>query len=232
MSEFISRNLDTIHAAMVSAAKGASRDVSGITLVAVSKRQKLDSIETASACGQQIFGENYAQELRDKAAQIACPVTWHFIGPLQKNKLKYIVGVSALIHTVSSLEVARLIDERAKGLGIVQSVLIQVKTSPEPSKHGALPEDLGPLLSAVLELPNIKVEGFMTMAPWDPDPEKGRPYYRALRKIKEETEARYTHLAPLALSMGMSDDFPVAISEGATIIRVGTAIFGSREGVG
>jgi hypothetical protein len=169
------------------------------------------------AAGQKIFGENYAQELRDKAREVSA-VEWHYIGPLQRNKVKYVVGTATLLHAIESLDIAQEIDRRARA---TQDILIEVNVAREAQKHGVSPEALPALLLGIRGLPHVRVRGLMTMAPLSDDPETARPHFRALRELAQK------HTLP-ELSMGMTQDLEVAVEEGATLVRVGTAIFGAR----
>ena len=178
--------------------------------------------------GQQDFGENYAQELRDKAALLTDPrIRWHFIGSLQRNKVKYLVGKVAMIHSVDSASVIEEIAKRAKALGVKVPILLEVKLSEEQTKAGIDPAGLISLAESALGNSAVELKGLMTMPPYFPDPENSRPYYVRLVKTRDDLEKRLNMQLP-ELSMGMSNDFEVAVSEGATLVRVGTAIFGER----
>jgi pyridoxal phosphate enzyme (YggS family) len=213
----LAERLQAVRARIDAAARRAGREPNSIELVAVSKTRPASDIREAIAAGQQAFGENYAQELRDKARELS-GLKWHYIGPLQRNKVKYVVGTAVLIHAVESLDIAQEIDKRAKA---PQDILIEVNVAREPQKHGVAPEALGDLLAALRRLPNLRVRGLMTMAPLDDNPEASRPHFRALRELAAQ------HGLP-ELSMGMTQDLEVAVEEGATLVRVGTAIFGER----
>jgi pyridoxal phosphate enzyme (YggS family) len=174
-------------------------------------------------------GENYLQEARDKIAALGRQVSWHLVGHLQSNKAKGAVELFDLIHAVDRLKLARALDAAAARLGKVQDILIQVNQGGEATKSGVEPAVAADLLQEVARLPHLRVLGLMTMPPWFPDPEAARPYFRALRELRDRL--RDLSGLPLAeLSMGMSGDFAVAIEEGATLVRVGTAIFGPRRG--
>jgi pyridoxal phosphate enzyme (YggS family) len=188
-----------------------------VRLIAVSKTKPLELIREAAAAGQTIFAENYAQELREKADALP-EVEWHFVGALQTNKAKLVVGRAALIHTCDRLALARELSKRAKALGVTQRVLLEVNVGREPQKAGALPEDAPALLEQVRALPALSCEGLMCIPPAEGDP---RPHFRSLRQLGEA-------LGLGELSMGMSADYESAIEEGATLVRVGTAIFGER----
>ncbi len=223
----IADNLNAIRERIATAANGAGRDPDAITLVAVSKFQPADAIRTAYAAGQRCFGENYAQHLRDKAAELAdLDIAWHFIGHLQKNKAKYVAPVAALMETVDSPELADALAARAER---PLSVLIEVNIGDEASKSGVDSEELLPLARHILQTEQLKLQGLMVIPPYDSDPEHSRPFFRRLRAERDRLNDALALDQPLThLSMGMSHDFAVAIEEGATIVRVGTAIFGER----
>jgi len=183
----------------------------------VGKTKPVEMLRQAFAAGQAIFGENYAQELREKAEALP-GAEWHFIGALQTNKAKLVVGRAALIHTCDRLALAQELSKRAKAGGLTQRVLLEVNVGREPQKAGAMPDQVSQLLSQVRALPALSCEGLMCIPPAEGDP---RPHFRALREL-----ARALGLAQL--SMGMTADYEIAIEEGATLVRVGTAIFGER----
>ncbi len=196
----------------------AGRDPKSVRLVAVSKTQPLDRVRAAAAAGQTLFGENYAQELREKTDALP-ELEWHFIGALQSNKAKLVVGRAALIHTCDRAALARELSKRAAALGATQRVLLEVNTGREPQKSGVVPEEVATLLAAVRALPALECRGLMCIPPADADP---RPHFRTLRALRDGL------LPGGELSMGMSADYACAIEEGATLVRVGTAIFGAR----
>ncbi len=206
--------LTRVRERIAAACARAGRDEASVTLVAVSKTQPVEKLREAFAAGQKIFGENYAQELRAKAEALP-GAEWHFIGALQTNKARVVVGRASLIHTCDRLALAKELAKRAQG---TQRVLLEVNIGKEPQKSGALPEDVPALLDAVRALPALSCEGLMCIPPASGDP---RPHFRALRELAQKLGLR-------ELSMGMSADYEIAIEEGATIVRVGTAIFGER----
>jgi len=212
------------------AASRAGRPAGGIKLVAVTKGVEPVRIVEAIRAGHTVFGENYAQEFRLKKELIGRTVDenveWHFIGRLQRNKVKYLVGDVGLIHSLDSLSVAREIEKKASGMGIRVPVLIEVDTSGEKTKGGVRNEDVESFLGSLGELHSIQVRGLMTMPPYFDDPSRARPYFAALRELRDRLAAEHPGLKEL--SMGMSGDFEAAIEEGATIVRVGSAIFGPR----
>ncbi|HEB49992.1 MAG TPA: YggS family pyridoxal phosphate-dependent enzyme [Desulfobulbus sp.] len=226
----ICENLEMIRAAIARAAGRCNRDPESIELVAVSKRMTGDRISAAVACGQTIFGENYLQEARVKIESLPSSLRWHFIGHLQSNKAREAVRLFDLIETVDRLKLARALDRYAGQRGHRQDVLVQVNVGREPQKSGVLPENAEQLLSAMAELDHLRILGLMTMPPRVSDPEQSRPWFRALRRLARQLAERgcFADNDRVELSMGMSADFAVAIEEGATMVRVGTAIFGRR----
>lgn len=224
----IAHNLAEVRAAIAGACHRAGRDPGQVRLVAVSKTVDLERIRAAIAAGQDLFGENYLQEAQDKIGALGRQVGWHLVGHLQTNKARGAVELFDLIHAVDRGKLARALNAAAARLKKVQDVLIQVNQGGEATKSGVEPAAAPALLQEVARLPHLRVLGLMTMPPWFPDPETARPYFRALRELRD----RLRDLSGLPLeelSMGMSDDFPVAVEEGATLVRVGTAIFGSRR---
>jgi pyridoxal phosphate enzyme (YggS family) len=203
-------------------ARAVGRDPSSVTIVAVSKKQPASAVIEAAAAGVADVGENYAQELVAKQDEVGAAASprWHFIGHLQRNKARQIVGRASLIHAVDSLELAVEIGKRAPS---VQDVLIAVNTGGEAQKSGVDPAEVERLRDTIAEIGNVRVRGLMTMPPLPDDPEDSRPHFRALRELG-------ARLGLAELSMGTSGDYKVAIEEGATLVRIGTAIFGARTG--
>jgi pyridoxal phosphate enzyme (YggS family) len=214
----VAAGLSHVRERIAAACARSGRDPSSVRLVAVSKTKPVEMLREAVAAGQHIFGENYAQELKQKADALDPVVEWHFVGALQTNKAKLVVGRVALIHTCDRIALAQELSKRAKAAGLVQRVLLEVNVGREPQKAGVLPENVRALLEQVRALPAIACEGLMCIPPAEGDP---RPWFRQLRQLGKE------HGLP-ELSMGMSADYEAAIEEGATLIRVGTAIFGER----
>jgi pyridoxal phosphate enzyme (YggS family) len=224
----ISQNLENIKQRIHEAALGAGRDPSEVRLVAVTKTVTLDRLQEAVAAGHTLFGENYVQEAKRKIAALGPGLTWHFIGHLQSNKAKAAVEVFDLIHSVDRLSLARSLEQAAARLGKVQNILLQVNLAGEESKSGTAPEAAQELLSEISQMPHLKVLGLMTMPPWLPA-EEVRPYFRALRELRDRLRGLQVVDGDLPeLSMGMTGDFEVAVAEGATLVRIGTAIFGER----
>ena len=225
----IADGLASVRARIAAAEKAAGRAPGSVRLLAVSKKMTADDVRAAIAAGQRAFGENYAQELRDKRAALAgapTPPEWHYIGPLQSNKVKYVAGQVALVHTVDS---AALLEAIA-GHGNQQVCLVQVNIAGETQKRGVAPADLPALLDRFAVLANVTCAGLMVIPPFTDNPDDARPHFAALRALRDrEAAIARPHVALRELSMGMSGDLEVAVAEGATIVRVGTAIFGARR---
>jgi pyridoxal phosphate enzyme (YggS family) len=199
-------------------------DPGGVTLVAVSKGRSLESIRAAVSAGQTVFGENRARELCDKMDRLDADLEWHFVGHLQRNKVNMVVGKVALIHSVDSLRLLEAVALRAEELGMIQDILLQVNVSGEESKYGIAAERTAELLEAELDLAAVRVRGLMTMAPLAVEAEI-RPCFRRLRELRDELARDYPAASLDILSMGMTQDFEVALEEGANMVRIGTAIF-------
>jgi pyridoxal phosphate enzyme (YggS family) len=223
----LTHKLTQVKDRIAAAAKRAGRDPSGITLVAVSKRHPASAIREAYGAGQRHFGENYAQELRDKAAELAdlADIRWHFIGHLQRNKVKYVVPSVSLLETVDGMATIEAVSKQAARADRTVGCLVQVNVGQESQKSGCEVQATGDLLAAVEQSPGLVLSGLMTIPPWDLEADETRAYFRALKALRD-TQGGAERLP--ALSMGMSHDFEEAIEEGATIVRVGTAIFGPR----
>jgi len=199
--------------------------------VAVTKTVDLERLKQAVAAGQTLFGENYLQEARDKIAALGPGLTWHFIGRLQSNKAKAAVELFELIHSVDRLSLVQALEQAAARRGKVQDILVQVNLAGEDSKGGIAPKEAPALLTEISRRPHLRVLGLMTMPPWSPDPEEVRPYFRALRELRDQLRRLHLVEGELPeLSMGMTGDFEAAVAEGATLVRIGTAIFGPRHG--
>lgn len=219
-------NYDKVLSTISEHAKKVRRCLEEIKIVAVTKTHPTYVIQEGYNAGLRIFGENYAQELRDKVKDLRnLDIEWHYIGRIQTNKLKYIVPVVKLIHSVYREEEIVEIDKIAKKFGKVQEILIEVNVSGEMTKGGIQPEDVEKLLNFANEFNNVKIVGLMTMAPFI-EPEETRKYFRLLRELRDKLSIKYPNIREL--SMGMSNDYWVAVEEGSTIVRIGTAIFGER----
>ena len=224
----ISANLERIRNQMAEACTKAGRSPASVALMAVSKMHPAEAILEASEAGQRLFGENRVQEAQAKAQILGLEgLDLHLIGPLQNNKTSKAAELFHAVDTLDSLKTAERLNSAAQALGRQIAVLIEVKLSPEETKHGLAPEELPALLVALAALPNLHVRGLMTVPPWSEDAEAARPTFRRLRELRDQNLAAYPALAEL--SMGMSNDFAVAIEEGSTCVRIGTAIFGKRN---
>lgn len=227
----IADNLASVKQRMAQAARKSGREPNAVRLVTVSKTVPVERIAEAGAIGGCVFGENKVQEARNKIEILGTEsYHWHFIGHLQRNKVKYIPGLFELIHSVDHSELAEEIHRHSVKHGLITPVLIQVNISGEASKSGVVPDDLEKLLDTAVSLNGISVRGLMTIPPFDPDPEKSRKHFAALRELRDRMQKLdIENISMDELSMGMSNDFEVAIEEGATWVRVGTAIFGARD---
>ncbi|GKS57171.1 UPF0001 protein [Nitrospira sp.] len=228
--ENIGRRIEAIRAALRAAARRAGRDASSVRLLAATKTVSVDRVRTALAAGLRLFGENRLQEAMPKIEALASePIEWHFIGRLQRRKVKQVVGRFALIHSVDSVELAEEINRRAEGAGLIQPVLLEVNVAGEASKGGFAPHTVAEILPALAAMPHLSVRGLMTIPPYTEDPEGSRSAFRSLRALSVELSRKgMAGMAFDELSMGMSNDFAVAVEEGATIVRIGTALFGAR----
>ena len=224
----IADNLAHLHEQITEACRRAGRSENDVALMAVSKIHPVEMILEAYAGGQRLFGENRVQEFQEKSPRVKdlSEARFHLIGPLQSNKTSKAAELFDAIDAVDSLKIAQRLNTAAAGLGKKLPVLIEVKLSHEESKHGLAPAELPGLLAAMDELESIEAVGLMTVPPWSEDAEAARPYFRELRRLRDESVGRFPRLTQL--SMGMSNDFTVAIEEGSTCVRVGTALFGRR----
>lgn len=229
----ISDNLAWVKAQIAVAAQKVDRQSESIRLVAVTKTVSDEKIIAAQKAGADIFGENRVQEALEKMDRLGQDrFIWHFIGHLQKNKVKQIVGRFDLIHSVDSAGLARVVDEKSRSLGQITRILIQVNVSGEASKFGIAPEEVETTLRTIGKMKSVRVEGLMTIPPYDPDLLKSRKIFSRLRELRDQMdELAIEGIFLKELSMGMSHDFTVAVEEGATLVRVGTAIFGDRPPV-
>jgi pyridoxal phosphate enzyme (YggS family) len=237
-AEEIAANLQAVRRRVAAGLSAVGRATDSVRLLAVSKTVVPEDIVAALAAGQQDFAENYGQEFRDKHAAVAALVAatgmaaprWHFIGPLQTNKVKYVAGKVAIVHTVASLDVLAEIERKAAAQNLVQDCLVQVNVAGETQKSGLPPVALDGMLDAFRGYEHVRCKGLMVIPPYDENPELSRPHFAALRRLRDEHRGQSRPNVTLdELSMGMSHDLEVAISEGATLLRVGTAIFGARS---
>jgi hypothetical protein len=231
MNDDLKNRLERVKERIKETADACKRPAASIRLVAVSKTMPAEVVGEAIEAGVTHLGENYIQEAKEKINTLATyPATWHFIGHLQSNKAKYAVRLFDLIHSVDSLKLAQELDKYAKKNDKVQAILIQVNVAREDSKSGVYLEDTVQLLREVSRLENIAVKGLMTMPPYFNAPEKVRPFFSALREFRDQIKKEaIPNISMDELSMGMTGDFEAAIEEGATMVRIGTAIFGDRN---
>lgn len=218
----IAANVRTVQEAVAAACRRAGRAPDDVLLIAVSKTVDLPRIRAAVAAGVLALGENRVQEAKDKVEALGRPVPWHLIGSLQTNKARDAVQLFDWIHSVDRIDLARELDRRAHAIGRTVRGLLQVNLGDEPQKGGAAPDDVKRLLDETAALPRLQIVGLMAIPPHTDDPEGARPYFKRLRELRDALGLPH-------LSMGMSADFAVAIEEGATMVRVGTAVFGARE---
>ncbi len=225
----IATNIAQIHDRIGRACQKSGRNPEEVKLIAVSKIKPAEQIEEAFHAGQILFGESYVQEFRDKEPLVETPVEWHFIGGLQSNKVKYLRGKVVMIHSVDRLSLAAEIDRQWGKIDGAIEILLQVNVGDEASKSGCPPEDLENLVRSVAPLTNLRIKGLMCLPPHSDDPEQVRPFFKQLRELSEQIDRlQLPGVEMHELSMGMSGDFEVAVEEGATLVRVGTAIFGAR----
>lgn len=227
----IKERLQRVREQIKAAALGCHRNPDEVQLVAVSKTIPVDRVREAIEAGVSVLGENYIQEAREKYHQLSDHrVAWHFVGHLQSNKAKHAVKIFDLIHTVDRLKLARELDKQAAGIDKIQPVLIQVNIAEEETKSGVREEDLMALIKGASGCRNLSIKGLMTMPPYFDDPEAARPYFAALRRLRDRISAEeIPNIEMTDLSMGMTGDYAAAIEEGATLVRIGTAIFGERS---
>ena len=224
----LDNNLDAIRHRIRAAAETAGRDPSGVRLVAVSKTRPPEDIRDAAEAGQNIFGENKVQEALAKSPLLPSSLEWHFIGHLQSNKIRKALPLFHLFHGIDNLGLAVQMDRISEDCGCFPRILLEVNVSGEGTKFGFQPDRLRGEIADLLALPRIGVLGLMTMAPYSEDPLATKPYFAALRRLRDDLEQQTGTPLP-ELSMGMSGDFETAIGEGATLVRIGTAVFGERQ---
>ena len=225
--EIIKNNLEIINEKIKKAALKASRNPEEIKLVAVTKTATIEQIEEAISAGVEIIGENKVQEAKEKYQILTPDIEWHLVGHLQTNKVKYAIEIFDLIHSVDGIKLAKEIDRRSLQFGMITNVLVEVNISGEETKYGIKPEEVEPFLKEISEFSRIRVRGLMTIAPIVEDKEEVRPYFRKLRELSKEIKKKNIKNVRMDyLSMGMTEDFEVAVEEGANIVRIGRGIFG------
>lgn len=226
----LKENLAEVQSRVEQACKRAGRDVTEVTLIAVSKTKPITDLQEIYNAGVRDFGENKVQEMCDKMEKMPKDINWHMIGHLQRNKVKYIVGNVALIHSVDSYRLAEEINIQAKKKGIVVPILVEVNIADETTKFGVSKEDAMELVRQIASLDALSIKGLMTIAPYVVDPEENRAYFRKIKELSVDIDNQnIDNVSMDILSMGMTGDFEVAIEEGATMVRVGTGIFGKRD---
>lgn len=226
----IAENLQQVRNNIVRACQAVGRDPKEVTLVAVSKTKPVELLKEAYDADARVFGENKVQEIMDKYDKLPDDIQWHMIGHLQRNKVKYIVDKVAMIHSVDSVRLAETIEQEAAKHNVRVPILIEVNVAEEESKFGVKTEEVLPLIRQISEFPHLEVKGLMTIAPYVENPEENREIFRQLKKLSVDIAAKnINNITMSVLSMGMTGDYEVAVQEGATMVRVGTGIFGERE---
>lgn len=229
MSSFIKENIDEVRKRIENSAKKVGRNPDDILLLAVSKTIDVPKIKEAVACGLNSLGENRVQEIMEKYEPMGDGINWHLIGHLQTNKVKYIIDKVCLIHSVESIKLATEIDKKAEKSGVIMDILVEVNMAGEESKFGIAPSECESFIRELSKFKNIRVKGLMTVAPFTENPEDNRIYFRKLKEMLVDINSKnIDNINMCELSMGMTGDYEVAIEEGATIVSVGTGIFGER----
>ena len=226
----LKENLQKVEERIAAACMRAGRRREDVTLIAVSKTKPVDMLREAYDLGIRVFGENKVQELTEKYDRLPEDIRWHMIGHLQTNKVKYIVGKTELIHSVDSLKLAEMIEKESQKHGCVTDILVEVNVAEEESKFGLRMEEVIPFIEKIVQYPHINVRGLMTIAPFVENPEENRTIFADLHKLYVDIKEKNIDNGTVSiLSMGMTNDYEVAIEEGATMVRIGTGIFGGRN---
>lgn len=226
----IAENYREVEQRIQEACARSGRSPSEVTLIAVSKTKPVEMIREAMEAGARVFGENKVQELCEKYEKLPQNLRWHLIGHLQRNKVKYVIGKTELIHSVDSLRLAEEISKESQKKGVKTDILIEVNVAQEETKFGVREEETEALVQNIAALPCVSIRGLMTIAPYVEDPEENRPIFRSLKKLAVDIEGKNIDNVRMdVLSMGMTGDYQVAVEEGATMVRVGTGIFGERN---
>ncbi len=230
MSTDIKSNLSKVEDNIIKACQSSNRDREDVTLIAVSKTKPVSDIEIAYNCGIRDFGENKAQELKSKYDKLPKDIRWHFIGHLQTNKVKYVVGKAYLIHSIDTYHLAEAVSKESVKKDVVSDILVEVNVAGEETKFGLDTLEVIDLIKKISDLPNINVKGLMTIAPFTSNPEENREYFEKLHQLLVDIKGKnIDNISMSVLSMGMTNDYMVAIEEGATYVRIGTGIFGERN---
>ena len=226
----LKENLKEVQENILKACEKSGRNPEDVTLIAVSKTKPVPMLQEIYDENIRDFGENKVQELVEKYDELPQDIKWHMIGHLQRNKVKYIVDKVCLIHSVDSVRLAETIDKEAEKHGVIANILIEVNVAKEESKFGLMPEEVPEFVEKIAGFPHIRVKGLMTIAPFVENPEENRPIFAHLRKLSVDiAKKNIDNITMSILSMGMTNDYQVAIEEGATMVRVGTGIFGARD---
>ncbi len=226
----IKENLQSVEVRIQAACDRAGRNRKEVTLLAVSKTKPVELLMEAYECGIRMFGENKVQEICDKMPKLPSDIKWHMIGHLQRNKVKAVIDKACLIHSVDSLRLAEKISYEATEAGIVMPVLLEINIAREETKFGFTDDEAENALREISQLPGLRIDGLMTSAPFVTDPEDNRVYFKAMKDLSMDLKTKNIYNSPMnVLSMGMTGDFEVAIEEGSTIVRIGTAVFGERQ---
>ena len=226
----IQENIKLVEENIKKACEKVGRDVNEVTLIAISKTKPYTAIEEALPTGVKDYGENKVQELCDKYEILPKDIKWHMIGHLQRNKVKYLVGKASLIHSVDSIRLAEQIEKEYAKADEIANILIEVNMAQEESKFGITSEETEQLVREIAKFPHIRIKGLMTIAPYTDNPESNRVYFRNMKKLSVDIENKnIDNVSMSVLSMGMTGDYQVAVEEGATLVRVGTGIFGERN---
>lgn len=226
----VAENLAQVQKNIEESCREINRDPGEVTLIAVSKTKPVEMLKEAYDAGTRVFGENKVQEIVDKYDQMPSDVKWHMIGHLQRNKVKYIVDKVAMIHSVDSFRLAETIEKEAAKKDVVVPILIEVNVAQEESKFGLKPEEVLPFIEEIADFSHIQIKGLMTIAPYVENAEENRGIFRELKKLSVDIAAKNINNVTMSvLSMGMTGDYMVAVQEGATMVRVGTGIFGARN---
>ena len=226
----LKENLETVEEKVQKACERAGRERKDVTLIAVSKTKPIPMLEEIYECGVRDFGENKVQELSEKYEELPKDIRWHMIGHLQRNKIKYVSGKACLIHSVDSVRLAEALEKETEKKGIEFDILLEVNMAKEESKFGFMPEEVISAVEEIAKFPHLHIKGLMTIAPFVENPEENRVHFANLKKLSVDiAKKNLDNVYMGVLSMGMTNDYEIAIEEGATHVRVGTGIFGERE---